>query len=729
MLPHKELQMKTSAKSPPSKHTQNLLVAVCLAIKAVAASAENAYPIVDPRFTVAHPRHAAENFYGSTGVINKWVGISNAELAPYRVDGGTLGVLRFTWQFKSSDPEEFAGPFLAFRRPSLETAKPDGSPGAVVSLPPNVALNLRRFETTSSIPRTIESLRIVLATNSASVKCRPRVELRDSSRRIGATRILFDPAAGAVQTFDLPLSRFPGINRSRVTQMALVIEERHISDRIVNPMAGGFDIRKIEFIDKDGADHSAASIAALPDTEFVEQVARREFETLWRLADPKTGFCWDRTLFPDLIHAGSTGFLLASLPYAVERGWVSRAQAEGRALRILRWADKARLYHDLPSGAIGNSAGLMYRFLGYRGATHRDTGTRKLDRGDTNAVEASLIDTGIFHYGTALCSSGFSANTSAQREIRRLAQSILNRVDWTKLVEPVSGQLYVGWKPESDTTAPGFFATPAAGGGFWASHDAAGTRPLTADYFSAEYQIASIIAVGSQTHSVSPSVWYRTLRPVKLAGGETVVASFPGSSFTSLFAVGLLPSSLGADRAPEWDAAASAVDWFANMQATFRAHRALSPAGTVVLPDPCEFANTSYQAQGRPEIAVDAAATYNGTITPWSLEMAAGLGGADATAAIGELKRLLNSQPGLWHPLWGLADAYHPNLATFSGTGLSRNDAPWIQSQKFSINAGAGLIGMLNFLTNGGIANRAATNPVIASGIDRIFRQPGPLAK
>lgn len=436
-----------------------------------------------------------------------------------------------------------------------------------------------------------------------------------------------------------------------------------------------------------------------------------------------------RTGAGDLLHTGATGWLLAALPYAVTRGWVTQAQAEARALRILRWADHAGLYNDASSGAIGNRMGVLYRFLGYNGATDPLTGTRKIDLHKVNAVEASIIDTAIFHYGVAMSAAGFTAETPAQVEIHTHAQSILARTDWTKLVDPKSGQLYVAWKPQFDTTGPNFFATPAIGGGYWASHDAAGASPLTADYFSVEYQIASLFTVGSDTHAVSADVWYRMLRPMKTAGGYKVVVSYPGSIFTSLFGIGLLPPSLGLDRGPEWLASAPAVDWFANMRNSVRAYRALSPAGTIVLPDPCEFADTSYRAQGRPEVAVDAGASFNGTLTPWSLEMAIGLRGTDAAAAIGELRRLLGSQPALWHPLWGVADAYHPDLAAFSGTGLTRTVGPWIQGQKFTLNAGAGLIGMLNYLTNGGVAQRAAAHPVIARGIDRIYRQSGPLAK
>ncbi len=699
----------------------------CVSLFCSAAHGETVYPVVDPRFTIAATRHEGECLFGSVGFVSRYGGATLGEMQPVPIGTGTdtQSALEFSWGFQSPRKDEFVGPFFALRRPTLDTTKPDGSAGRATRLPSSVSVNLRRFEQTGGVVRSIEVLRLRLALASGTPKCAVVTELKDASNHTGQVFFYLDPADGPTRTVDIPVSFFSraGVNLSKAAQITLLIKETQA--RFHNPASGAIRVLGIEFVDNDGSGASAAEIAALPDVDFVANLARREFETLWRLADAKTGFSWDRTLFPDLIHTGSTGWLLAALPYAVERGWVTEKAAMLRALKILRWADKRALFHNKPAGALGNSAGVFYRFLGYRGGSHRETGTRKLDTGAINNVEASIIDTAILQYGVAMFANGTAPTTRSKKEVHRRAQSILARTQWNQLTETGTGRLFLGWKPELDATEDnGYFTTPAPFGGYFSSKDAVGT-PLTIDFHTVEGQFAALFAIGSTAHPTSPSAWYAMTRTQKTAGGQTVIASYPGAIFTSLYGVGLLPSTLGADRGVEWGAGSS-VDWFQNMAKTFRAYAALSPVGTLVLPDAVEFPNTEYAAQGLPALAVDGAANFKGTISPFSLEMALGLRGADAATAITELRRLITAQPALWHPLWGLADAYHPNLATFPDSGLSRAEGTWIQGQKFTLNAGAGLMGALNYLTDGAVAQRAATHPIIADALNTIYQTSPP---
>ncbi|MEQ1840024.1 MAG: hypothetical protein ABL994_06435, partial [Verrucomicrobiales bacterium] len=280
-----------------------------------------------------------------------------------------------------------------------------------------------------------------------------------------------------------------------------------------------------------------------------------------------------------------------------------------------------------------------------------------------------------------------------------------------------------------DNNAAAPFRFPAPFGGYFASRPGS-DEPLTIDHYTAEGQLASLFGAGAHENALSARVWYSMFREWKHVGSEKVVASFPGAAFTGLFATGFLPRDLGPDRAPEWNAAMAAVDWQANLAGTLRCHQTLSPPGSLLLPDAVELPDATYQAQGRPELAVDAKADFKGTIALYSLEMAAGIGGDEAEQAFTEIRRLLREESGIWHPLWGLADAYAPDLSKFPDkANLLRKHGRWVQNQKFPLNSGAGLIGLLNYLTDGGVARRASNHPVINRGLERIFREPGPLKR
>jgi hypothetical protein len=181
---------------------------------------------------------------------------------------------------------------------------------------------------------------------------------------------------------------------------------------------------------------------------MIAELERREFETLLRLIDAVTGASLDRTLFRDLIHRGATGWLLAALPAAVQQGWITIDNARERALRVLRFLNNDALWGDEPVGKVGNSQGLVYRFGGpdRTGLKGPLTGTRKLDVGDCNAVEASLIDTALLHWGAATLAAGFSSADLRDREIGERVSRLLNRIRWDELVNPKTGQLQLAWK-------------------------------------------------------------------------------------------------------------------------------------------------------------------------------------------------------------------------------------------------------------------------------------------
>ncbi|MEQ1840630.1 MAG: hypothetical protein ABL994_09480, partial [Verrucomicrobiales bacterium] len=401
--------------------------------------AETSYPVFDPGLHIATHRHVNENRFGNNGTVNKHPGVSTASLNLH--DPGMAAperevAVRFNWRFTQwNDPEEFVGMFIALRRPSVETVLPGGLGGPAAELPDDFAVNLNAIEKTGcpDLAR-IDLIRLTLGLPPLAENFILRVELHRAGMPKGweGCRIPINPKKGAEQQFDVPINAIAFLENPgktiHATEIALIIEEQHFADDIRNPVEGWFDLRRVELVRLGGgAEGNVDAIVQLSSRRLAEELARREFETIWRLADAKTGFSWDRTLYPDLLHTGATGWVLAALPYAVDFGWVPPDAAEERALRILRWADRADLYHNGPDGAIGNSKGVLYRFLGFAGADEPLTGTRKTNLGNTNTSEASIIDTALFHYGVAMASVGFDKDKPKQAEIRRLPASILRR--------------------------------------------------------------------------------------------------------------------------------------------------------------------------------------------------------------------------------------------------------------------------------------------------------------
>src|SRR5215213_7711622 len=166
-----------------------------------------------------------------------------------------------------------------------------------------------------------------------------------------------------------------------------------------------------------------------------EDLARLERDTFKYFADEVN---LDNGLVPDSTHRGSfasiaaVGFALTAYPIAVERKYMSRAEAVKRTLTTLRF------FHDAPHGEQRDATGykgFYYHFLNMK------TGRR------AGNCEISTIDTTYLLAGALTAARYFNANTKAERELRALAEALYERADWHWAQ---NGALTVshGWRPE-----------------------------------------------------------------------------------------------------------------------------------------------------------------------------------------------------------------------------------------------------------------------------------------
>ena len=167
-----------------------------------------------------------------------------------------------------------------------------------------------------------------------------------------------------------------------------------------------------------------------------EELARLERDTFKYFADEVN---LENGLVPDNTRPGSpasiavVGFALTAYPIAVERKYLTRAEAVKRTLTTLRF------FHDAPQGkdadAIGYK-GFYYHFLDMK------SGRRVWNS------EISTIDTTYLLAGALTAAAYFDRDTKNEREVRELADALYRRADWQWAR---NGALTVshGWRPES----------------------------------------------------------------------------------------------------------------------------------------------------------------------------------------------------------------------------------------------------------------------------------------
>jgi len=206
----------------------------------------------------------------------------------------------------------------------------------------------------------------------------------------------------------------------------------------------------------------------------LEKLQHESFNYFLHETNPVNGLVIDKTEADWPASIAATGLALASYPVAVERGFMQRAAAVGRALTTLR------LFWNSPQGPEPDATGyhgFYYHFLDMQ------TGRRAWQ------CELSTIDSAFLLAGALTAAMYFVADTADEREIRALADALYRRADW-QWARDGGATVTHGWKPEN-----GFLEYR------WEGYD--------------EALLLYILGLGSPTHPLpedSYSAWTSTYR-------------------------------------------------------------------------------------------------------------------------------------------------------------------------------------------------------------------------
>jgi hypothetical protein len=260
------------------------------------------------------------------------------------------------------------------------------------------------------------------------------------------------------------------------------------------------------------------------DDVFLEDLSFRAFLFFWEHSDPHTGLVLDRARGNgediggrnfEVASTAVTGFALSAMCIAAVRGWKDPNSVRERVRATLRHF----AYHQ------EHVRGWYYHFV------KRNTGERVWDS------ELSTIDTALLLAGVLTAQQYYRDDD----EIIGLASSIYNRVDFRWMLDERTGLLHMGWRPE--------------------------TGLLRAEWKSYwEQAILYVLGIGSPTHPIPVSSWYRFGRPAVENHGYRYVGE--GPLFTHQYSQAWL------DLANVRDGPPFCIDYFQNSVAATYAHRA-----------------------------------------------------------------------------------------------------------------------------------------------------------
>ena len=173
-------------------------------------------------------------------------------------------------------------------------------------------------------------------------------------------------------------------------------------------------------------------LLALGDDALLDHLQRAAFGYFLQVFNPANGLLADTTREGSPCSIAVVGFALSAYPVAVERGWMTRADAVARSLVALRF------FRDSDQSGTPQATGykgFYYHFLDMH------SGTRVWQS------ELSMIDTALLLAGALTAASYFDADQDDEIELRAVVDVLYQRVDWC-WAQGGQPTLRQGWKPE-----------------------------------------------------------------------------------------------------------------------------------------------------------------------------------------------------------------------------------------------------------------------------------------
>jgi len=401
--------------------------------------------------------------------------------------------------------------------------------------------------------------------------------------------------------------------------------------------------------------HPEAAKLSASDLQFLENFQKCCFRYFWEQWSNRTGLFLDRarmdgTASSQVSSIAATGFGLTALCIGAERGWVSREEVRTRVLTTLRYL-WGHAFHE---------HGWFLHFVDSR------TGLRTMNS-EVSSVDSALLLAGV------LTAQGYF---SSDREIRRLAKQIFERVDFTWMLNGHPYMLSHGAMP---------------GTGF--------LKPRWDTY--SEASMLYLMAIGAPKNRISTESWYSWVRPEVHYAKWKFISS--GPLFTHQFSHAWVNYRHQKD--------SNGTDYFENSQIATYAHR-----------DFCINLQSQYAVYGPDMWGItvsDSAAGYvnwggppnlgpiDGTLVPCA---AAGSLMFTPDICLPVLRQMHKLYGDRVYSRYGFTDAFNPNW---------KDQKLWVNQDVIGIDLGISLLSIENLLT-GNVWRWFMMNQYIQTAMERV---------
>jgi hypothetical protein len=174
---------------------------------------------------------------------------------------------------------------------------------------------------------------------------------------------------------------------------------------------------------------SSRKFPTLTDNELLDKVQQQTFKYFWDFGHPVSGLARERNTSGDVVTSGGSGFGIMAIITAVNRGWITRAQALTRMQTMVSFLkNTAQKFHGAFPHWLNGSTGAVVPF------STKDNG-------------ADLVETSYLIQGLLCARQYFNDAGAAETTLRNDINSIWQGVEWSWFRNGGQNVLYWHWSP------------------------------------------------------------------------------------------------------------------------------------------------------------------------------------------------------------------------------------------------------------------------------------------
>nr|WP_295927265.1 glucoamylase family protein [uncultured Dyadobacter sp.] len=268
--------------------------------------------------------------------------------------------------------------------------------------------------------------------NYTDVNLKPKVRFTFSAplnSETSASGITFKSASGELIAFTTALENgdssvviIPSANLEYLTNYSVV------ATKALKSKAGGMLLSEVN-VSLTTALDPADKFPVISDDALLTLVQKQTFKYFWDFGHPVSGLARERNTSGDVVTSGGSGFGIMTIPIAVERKFITRAEGLERMQKIVSFLRMAQTFHGAFPHWLNGATGVAVPF------SPKDNG-------------ADLVETSYLIQGLLTARQYFQGTNPAEIALRAEITAIWEAVEWDWFRKGDGNLLYWHWSPD-----------------------------------------------------------------------------------------------------------------------------------------------------------------------------------------------------------------------------------------------------------------------------------------